>query len=36
LEELRKAVTELQKKLSAVSQLDEIEYLAAGLPSGQA
>jgi hypothetical protein len=36
LEELRKAVAELQKKLSAVRQLDEIEYLAAGLPSGQA
>ena len=36
LEDLRKAVAELQKKLSAVRQLDEIEYLAAGLPSGQA
>lgn len=36
LEELRKAVAELQKRLSAVRQLDEIEYMAAGLPSGQA
>ena len=36
LEELRKAVAELQKKLSTVRQLDEIEYLAASLPSGQA
>lgn len=36
LEDLRKAVAELQKKLSTVRQLDEIEYLAASLPSGQA
>jgi hypothetical protein len=36
LEELRKAVAELQKKLATVRQLDEIEYLAASLPSGQA
>lgn len=36
LEELRKAVAELQKKLSTIRQLDEIEYLAVSLPSGQA
>jgi hypothetical protein len=36
LEELRKAVNELQRKLSAVKQLDEIEYLAATMPRGQA
>jgi hypothetical protein len=36
LEELRRAVAELQKKLSAVKQLDEIEFLAATLPGGQA
>lgn len=36
LEELRKAVAELQKKLSAVRQLDEIEHLVAGLHRGRA
>jgi hypothetical protein len=36
LEELRKAVAELQKKLSTVRQRDEIEYMAASLPGGQA
>jgi hypothetical protein len=36
LEELRRAVAELQKKLSAAKRIDEIEYLAASFPRGRA
>jgi len=36
LEELRRAVAELQKKLSAVKRIDEIEFLAASFPRGRA
>jgi hypothetical protein len=34
--ELRKAVTELHKKLSTISQLEEMEFLAVNLPAGRA
>ncbi|HEY3767201.1 MAG TPA: hypothetical protein VGN44_00885 [Candidatus Angelobacter sp.] len=34
--ELRKAVTELHKKLSTVTQLEEMEFLAVNLPAGRA
>ena len=36
LEELRRAVAELQKKLSTVKRVDEIEFLAASMPRGRA
>jgi hypothetical protein len=36
LSELRKAVTELHKKLSTVAQMEEMEYLAASVPGGRA
>ena len=36
LEELRRAVAELHRKLSAAKRADEIEYLAASLPRGRA
>jgi hypothetical protein len=34
--ELRKAVTELHKKLSTITQLEEMEFLAVNLPAGRA
>jgi hypothetical protein len=36
LSELRKAVMELHKKLSTITQLEEVEYLAASVPGGRA
>jgi hypothetical protein len=36
LSELRKAVMELHKKLSTITQLEEVEYMAASVPGGRA